>query len=328
MAWLFLHASVAAVGTWLARRYALQRDLVDHPGERRSHHVATPRGGGIAIVAALLVASAALAFRDPAYRTLLAAFASGLVLVAGVGLVDDHRPLSPWLRLAVHGLAAVLFAIAVQLTSGNPWAGVAALVLVMVLTNVWNFMDGINGLAASQAVLLAVVVALLLGGVWGLLAAALAAACLGFVPYNFPRARIFLGDVGSGAIGFSIAALVAVGVARIGTHAGWLLLPLSAFLVDAGLTLLRRVLRGERWWVPHTQHAYQVWARRDGHVMVTLAYAGWTIIAGIAVVVMFGTSTMVLLCSCAAWYTSAAFAWWVLQRIESAAPMSTQKDRE
>ncbi|MGY1424686.1 MraY family glycosyltransferase [Lysobacter sp. A289] len=328
MTWLFLHASVAAAGTWLARRYAVQRDLLDHPGERRSHHVATPRGGGIAIVAALLVASAALAFRDPAYRILLAAFASGLVLVAGVGLVDDHRPLSPWLRLAVHGLAAVLFGFAIQLTSGNPWLGLAAVVLVMVLTNVWNFMDGINGMAASQALLLAVVLALLLGGVWGLLAAALAAACLGFVPYNFPRARIFLGDVGSGAIGFSIAALVAVGVARIGTHSGWLLLPLSAFLVDSGLTLLRRMLRGERWWTPHTQHAYQVWARRDGHVIVTVAYASWTAIAAIAVVVMFGASTIVLLCSCVAWYASAAFAWWLLQRIESAPPIPTKKDSE
>lgn len=328
LTWLFLYTLIAAIGTWLARGYAVQRDLLDHPGERRSHQVATPRGGGIAIVAALLVAAVALMFRDPTHRTLLAGFVTGLVLVAGVGLVDDHRPLSPWLRLAVHGLAAVLFAAAIQMVFGNPWLGVAALALMMVLTNVWNFMDGINGIAASQALLLGAALALLLGGVWGLLAAALAAGCLGFLPYNYPRARIFLGDVGSGAIGFSVAALVAVCVARFGTHAGWLLLPLSAFLVDAGLTLLRRMLCGERWWTPHTQHAYQVWARRDGHVIVTLAYASWTAIAAIAMIVMFGASTTVLLCSCVAWYGSAALAWWLLQRIESASPGPTRKGSE
>lgn len=325
LAWLLLNALIAAVGTWLARRYAVQRGLLDHPGERRSHRIATPRGGGVAIVAALLVAGIALIFRDSADRTLLAAFVTGLVLVAGIGMVDDHKPLSPWLRLAVHGLAAVLVAAVILMESGSPWSGLTAFVLIMVLTNVWNFMDGINGIAASQALVLGAVLTLLLGGVWGLLAAALAAASLGFLPYNFPRARIFLGDVGSGAIGFSVAALVAVCVARFGTHACWLLLPLSAFLVDAGLTLLRRMLRGERWWTPHTQHAYQVWARRDGHVIVTLAYAAWTIIAVIAMVALFGASTIVLLCSCVAWYASAALTWWLLQRIESARPEPTRK---
>ncbi|MGV8942182.1 MAG: lipopolysaccharide biosynthesis protein [Lysobacter sp.] len=314
--WSILYAVIGAVGTVLARRYALQRKLLDHPGERRSHHVATPRGGGVAIVAALLIAAMALAVRDPDQRTLLAGFGTGLALVAGVGMIDDHRPLSPWLRLGVHALAGVIFAGAIHHAFGNMWLSLFAFVLVLVLTNVWNFMDGINGIATTQALLLGLALMLLLDGSWKLLAAALAAACAGFLPFNFPAARIFLGDSGSGAIGFSIAAMIAVCVAREGEASTWLLLPLSAFLVDAGITLLRRLVNGERWWTPHTQHAYQVWARREGHAKVTLAYAGCSAV-GVIVMMFFGKTSMpLILCICAAWYIAGALAWRELQRME------------
>lgn len=317
LGWLILHAGIGTAGTWLARRYALQRDLLDHPGARRSHHVATPRGGGVAIVLALLVATVAMALRDPAHAVPMAAFVAGLLMVAGVGWVDDHRPLSPWVRLAVHVLAAAVFAAAIQHGFGNAWVSLLAFVAVLVLTNVWNFMDGINGIAATQAVLVGAALALALAGSWMFVAMALAAACVGFLPFNFPRARIFMGDVGSGAIGFAIAALVALAAVRQGVGAGWLLLPLSAFLVDAGLTLSRRMLRGEHWWTPHTQHAYQVWARRSGHVVVTLAYVAWTLLGVAAMAAFEGRSVFFMLCTCMAWYASAASAWWTLQRMET-----------
>jgi UDP-N-acetylmuramyl pentapeptide phosphotransferase/UDP-N-acetylglucosamine-1-phosphate transferase len=182
-----------------------------------------------------------------------------------------------------------------------------------VLTNVWNFMDGIDGLAASQAVLVATGLVLWLAGPWAALALALMAACLGFLPFNFPRARIFLGDVGSGAIGFAIAALAMVLLSQRGPMAAWLMLPLAPFLTDASLTLLRRILRRERWWTPHTQHAYQVCARRHGHVKVTLAY---TAMAGAGIMlgwVLYPRSPIFMFCSVAAWYTSAAFLWFYLQ---------------
>ncbi len=316
--WLILHLGIGVAGTWLARRYALQRDLLDHPGERRSHAVATPRGGGIAIVLALLVAALALALREPTQGVLLAGFAAGVALVAGVGLMDDHRPLSPWFRLSVHGVAGLLLAAAILYHSGNVWASLLAFVLALVLTNIWNFMDGINGIAATQAVLVALALALMASGAWLLVCLALAAACIGFLPFNFPRARIFMGDVGSGAIGFAIAALAAVLASSHGIDAAWLLLPLSAFLVDAGLTLLRRMLKGDRWWMPHTEHAYQVWARHSGHTVVTLAYGAWTALALAAIVALEGFSAFFMLCICIAWYMSAALAWWVLQRMEPA----------
>lgn len=314
LGWLALHFSIGIIGTWLARQYAVQRELIDQPGERRSHDVPTPRGGGVAIALALLVAACVMGWRQPQQIVLLVSFAVGLLLIAGVGLVDDHRPLSPWLRLGVQGIAASLFALGVAGTWGDLTVVVVAFVSVLVLVNVWNFMDGINGIATSQAALVAGGLALLVGGIWGWIALALTAACLGFLPFNFPRARIFLGDVGSGTLGFGLAALLTVCFAQ-GT-ASWplLLLPLSAFLVDSGLTLLRRVVRREHWWTSHAQHAYQRWAAGAGtHTIVTLAYAGWTTIAWMLVWWLRPANTREAGAFCLAWLFVAIVFWGWLQ---------------
>lgn len=278
--WIGIFFLVAFVGTWLAMRYAISRQLVDEPGERRSHSTPTPRGGGISIVVAMLLAIGYLAFRDPTIAIALYAIAGGLMLVAGIGWIDDHRPLSPLLRLVVQTFAALLLGWAVAAMGGD-WTAVAtSAVMALILVNVWNFMDGIDGLATSQALLVALAYAVLAhSGPPAGLALALAGACLGFLPYNMPRARIFLGDVGSGALGYLLAALVAWTVVL--PHGGWreaaMLLPLAAFLIDASLTLLMRMFKRQRWWLPHTEHAYQHWARRRGHGLVTLAYGGWTV---------------------------------------------------
>ena len=272
MFWLLLHFLVAAVVTWLARHYALRSNLMDQPGERRSHQVATPRGGGISIVVALLVGGACLWWRAPGGELMLPAFLIGLSLTAGIGWWDDHRPLSPWLRLAVHGVAAMILAAATYQTTGSWIHGAAAAVFVMVLVNVWNFMDGIDGLAASQAAIAATAFTLELTGPWPWLGAALLAACCGFLPFNFPKARIFLGDVGSGALGFALAGLLTAGLSFSKIAWPLLLLPLSAFLVDASFTLISRMLRRQRWWTPHVEHLYQRLSRRYGHVTVTVIY--------------------------------------------------------
>ena len=318
--WLLGHFCIGLAGTWLARRYALQRNLIDLPGERRSHELPTPRGGGVAIAMALVVAVAWLWTGTPATRPLLAGFLPGLILVAGVGLVDDHRPLSPWLRLTVHAVAALALAAGIWMATGNAWLAVAALLLAMILTNVWNFMDGIDGLAASQSVLVAAGVACLADGPMQWLALALLAASMGFLPFNFPKARIFLGDVGSGASGYTLAMLVVVAAGQ--DTAGpeslswwpWLL-PLSAFLLDAGLTLLGRMARREVWWQPHTLHAYQTWARRSGsHVRVTLAYGAWTALATCLLAWLRGATPIVMLLSGLAWYMTGTGVWLMLQR--------------
>lgn len=318
--WMLLHFSIGLVGTWLARRYALHRNLVDEPGERRSHSLPTPRGGGVAIVVALLGAGAWLWMHSLEFRPLLGGFLPGLTLVAGVGLFDDHRPLPPWQRLLVHALAGLSLATGVWLATGNAWLAGAAFALAMVLTNVWNFMDGIDGLAASQAALVAAGIAWMADGPVQWLALALLSATMGFLPFNFPKARIFLGDVGSGALGFVLAMLVVAmvghgGAGQVGQPWWSWSLPLSAFMIDAGLTLLGRLRRREAWWQPHTLHAYQRWVRRSGtHVGVTLAYAGWTTAAIALLAWLRHGSPAVMLLSCLAWYMTGIGVWWMLQR--------------
>ena len=307
--WLMLHFVVAASGTWLARRYALHRRLVDQPGERRSHSIATPRGGGIAIVVALLLAAAVLGWRMPGERELFAAFGIGLALVAGVGWWDDHRPLPASWRLLAHLIAALVFATALHRQGAPAWQVLLAIIAIVSLVNVWNFMDGIDGLAASQALIAGLAGAFFLQGPWSWLAAALFAACCGFLPFNFPRARIFLGDVGSGALGFALAALLSVASKNAATPPMLLLLPLAAFLVDAGFTLATRILNGERWWTPHVTHVYQRAARRYGHVAVTSFYG---LFSGVTLLLMWmlsnagaGSGVIALL----AWYAFALALW-------------------
>ncbi|AWH25122.1 glycosyltransferase family 4 protein [Stenotrophomonas sp. YAU14D1_LEIMI4_1] len=262
MPWLVMGAllglALLSAGlTWAARGYALRRQLLDQPGERRSHSVATPRGGGIAIVISLLVAAGAAmwAWPDAAGSVLIASL--GLVLVAGIGWWDDHRPLPAVRRLCVHVVAAALLAGLVKLHGGS-WL-LAALVLFFTtsLINIWNFMDGINGIASSQAVIAALGLAPVLPWPYSLVAIALGLACMGFLPFNFPKAKIFMGDVGSGALGYAVSVVLAI--ASLKTNIQWMLLlvPISPFLVDAGFTLLARMLSGQRWMEPHTQHVYQ-----------------------------------------------------------------------
>ncbi|WP_024890201.1 hypothetical protein [Luteimonas huabeiensis] len=321
-------ALATAALTWLARRYALWRRLLDEPGERRSHAVATPRGGGIAIVLSLspLLGWLAVAPSAPAPRGYWLAVCAGTALVAFIGWWDDHRPLSARRRFAVHLVAGALLGAAVAGAGGHWLAASAAFVLAVGLLNVWNFMDGINGLAASQAAIAAAVCGSLAADPDLRLAAwALAAACCGFLPFNFPRARIFLGDVGSGALGYLLAALVARGL--FDRHANatepqsallWLALlsvPLGAFGLDASLTLLRRMLRGEAWWRPHVQHAYQAWARRVGHARTTLAYAAWSGAGGLAAIASYRSDLPFgfMMVAIVVWQVAGGLLWFVLQ---------------
>ena len=262
MPWLVMGAllglALLSAGlTWAARGYALRQQLLDQPGERRSHSVATPRGGGIAIVISLLVTAGAAMWVWPESIPSLLVASLGLVLVAGIGWWDDHRPLPAMRRLLVHFIAAALLAALVKVHGGS-WL-LAGLVLVFTasLINIWNFMDGINGIAASQAIVVALGLAPVLPWPYSLAAVALGLACLGFLPFNFPRARIFMGDVGSGALGYAVAVVLAIAAVR--TDINWILLlvPASAFLVDAGFTLAARIISGQRWMEPHTQHVYQ-----------------------------------------------------------------------
>lgn len=266
---------ISSGGTAWAIAYARRRGMFDQPGPRRSHAIATPRGGGIGILAALVLVIGLLGWRHDAAGWW--PIGGGLLLVAGAGWWDDHRSLPIAVRLVAHAAAGLALAWGLHLQGAGLPAVVAALLLVPVLVNAWNFMDGIDGLASSQAMLCAAGLACLLASPWQLACIALAAACLGFLPFNLPPARIFLGDVGSGALGYAIAAVLAGGIATL-PPADWplLVLPPMAMLGDSGLTLGWRIATGQRWWQAHVEHVYQRCSRRWGHQRVTTAYAVWT----------------------------------------------------
>lgn len=281
--WLFgvLGALSAALIAAVWRRQALRRRWLDIPGPRRLHAVPTPRGGGIAIAAVLLAATPGLGEGG-------ALVALGLLLTAGTGLMDDLRPLPPLTKLCLQAVGALPLALAWPLASSalGPWAGpVTAWLLVMVLVNFWNFIDGSNGLAASQALLIAAAVAWFTGmtSPAGWLGLALMSGCVGFLPFNLPKARLFLGDVGSFTLGYGVAALLLMAQSERADAAWPLLLLPSAVLMDTGLTLLVRLGRRQKVWVAHREHLYQRAVRHGwSHVRVCLAYGVWTVLASVA----------------------------------------------
>lgn len=282
-------AAVAALSfilTGLMRRYALSRQLLDRPNERSSHSAPTPRGGGIAIVVAFVASLTAAA--DASAATTLALIGSG-VGVAVVGFVDDHGHIAARWRLLAHFACAswILYWIGVPRLE---WMGytvnlgfiavvLAALYLVWML-NLYNFMDGIDGIAGVEAVTVGAGgtavywVAGMPMGSDAVLPALLSAASLGFLLWNFPPAKIFMGDAGSGFLGLMLGALsLQAAVARPVLLWCWLVL-LGVFIVDATVTLVRRLLRGERVYEAHRSHAYQHASRDFGaHRPVTLAVA-------------------------------------------------------
>jgi Fuc2NAc and GlcNAc transferase len=284
----FAAAAISALLTWAIRRFALRSGMLDIPNQRSSHSVPTPRGGGLAIV---LTTSAGFCILElwghlplPTALALL-----GGILVASVGFVDDRRPTSSAIRLAAHFFAALWALIwlggapAIQLGDfvwhwGLVGAVVGAVAIVWSI-NLFNFMDGIDGLAASEAIFVfcaAAALSVFGGSVSAALSAELllASACLGFLVFNWPPARIFMGDVGSGYLGYAIAVL-AFASSRNNPTAPFVWLTLGGvFFVDATTTLVRRLLRGERVDQAHRDHAYQRMARRCGsHARVTLGVA-------------------------------------------------------
>lgn len=263
-------AALSALLTGWVRRHALQRDLLDHPNERSSHTAPTPRGGGLALaivtLAGTLVLAAAGALAWPAAIGLV----GGGALVAGIGWLDDLSPRHAALRAGVHAMAAawLLYWIGgvgmLRLGAGpvplGTFGNLLALGAIVWSINLYNFMDGIDGLAGGQAVLAAGTgAALLAAGAPGLasLSAVVAGAGLGFLWWNWAPARIFMGDVGSGLLGFLFAALAILSDQGGGPGIlTWAMLG-GVFVADATLTLLRRMLRRERWYAAHRSHAYQ-----------------------------------------------------------------------
>jgi Fuc2NAc and GlcNAc transferase len=267
---------LAAVLTAWIWQHAARLRLIDVPNERSSHASPVARGGGIAIALIVLAAALILTCLQRLSASEALAWLGGGTLVAVVGLRDDWGGLSVRLRLLVQVTAALSVAWLVDGFPGGLGAGTGVHIFAWVLgavcvvwgINLFNFMDGIDGLAAQQALFVAAAAWLLGAGPplaapgWMLLV--IAGAAGGFLIWNWSPARIFMGDVGSGFLGFALA-LEAFATSQNGSLSLWTWSILQgAFLVDATLTVLRRAARGARIQAPHREHAYQRLARHFG----------------------------------------------------------------
>ena len=270
-------ASALLTTAWIT--YAKRRQLLDLPGARRVHALPTPRGGGIGIALLVVATLAWLASNAPGF-SYLGRVAAGIALFAGLGLFDDVRPQRAPLKLGIQLIAAGFLVSAISPPAASASIAWAVAVLACAYTvNIFNFMDGSNGLVATQGLVIALAMAAWPGQPDALRLAAivLAGACAGFLPFNLPTARVFLGDVGSHAIGAAVFALLwlswylsVIGLAEC-------LLFATPVLLDTGYTLLRRARAGRPVWRAHREHAYQFAVRRgNSHLSVCLAYGAWT----------------------------------------------------
>lgn len=299
--------AMSALLTHYAIRYAHRNDLFDQPGARRSHAAPTPRGGGVAIVTTIVVcgllpslAAISSDYPWPAWWLLPA-----IAAIAMVGWIDDHGGLDARLRFLVHCTAAmftfaapvILWAAFAAEPRSLPWQSVPLTITAVLIVSVgvvWsinlhNFMDGINGLLSLQAVFVLAALSCLfhvrhsdvLAGQMGIWIAAIA----GFLPFNFPRARVFMGDVGSGVLGFLVAAAVVWQLCTPGIAPATGLILCSAFVTDASCTLISRMWRGRRWYSAHREHLYQ-WLVRCGnsHARVVGYYMGWNLLVVLPVI--------------------------------------------
>jgi len=259
-------AAIAGLAVPVLAKTRLASRLADHPNERSLHEVPTPRIGGLCLMAAAM--PFALAFADDG---LLVALVAALFLCA-LSLVDDARSLPVGLRLSGHVLAAAIV-VASVVDANEPAASqlvesIVALLAIVWMTNLFNFMDGADGLAGGMAAIgfASLAIAAALAGQWALAAAALAfaSASAGFLVHNFPPARVFMGDAGSVPLGFIAGAFGYLGWKNGAWPLFFPLMAFAPFIADATLTLLKRIVRAEPFWKAHRKHAYQ-----------RLALAGW-----------------------------------------------------
>ncbi|OGT54833.1 MAG: hypothetical protein A3E01_19175 [Gammaproteobacteria bacterium RIFCSPHIGHO2_12_FULL_63_22] len=295
----FVAAAIASgllTAAWI--HFANRRQLLDLPGARRVHDIPTPRGGGIGIA---LLLTATLAWLDSLeiHQPSLGWAAAGIALFSALGLFDDIRPLRALPKLVVQLFAAAMLVSVIQAPIELGWLAWPIAILACAYTvNLFNFMDGSNGLVAVQGLVISLAVACWPGQVGWLSVTGfvMAGACAGFLPFNLPRARVFLGDVGSHAIGAGVFALLLLSWSQSVLGLAECLLFATPVLIDTGYTLVRRALAGRPVWRAHREHLYQ-YAVRSGHshLAICLAYAAWTTISiGLAAIGLSFRSSLVM----------------------------------
>lgn len=301
--------------------YAHRRGMMDLPGQRRSHTLPTPRGGGIGIVVAVLLTVPPSLWVLPGALPpmVVAALATGTALVAAVGWWDDHASLPVLPRFGIQLLSAGLLAAALTGSGMSWWWGPVLMLAGGWSINLHNFMDGIDGLLAQQVIFVGVGLGLL---AWSAAQPAMTTACacltvaaLGFWYFNRPRARIFMGDVGSGTMGLLIFAFTAL-LWRQDEQLVWPALILSSsFVADATLTLLSRMVSGRRWYTAHREHLYQ-WMVRSGFTHATggACYLGWNMLVAAPLAYLAWARPAWSVPVCVGTYLIATAVWIVMKR--------------
>jgi UDP-N-acetylmuramyl pentapeptide phosphotransferase/UDP-N-acetylglucosamine-1-phosphate transferase len=284
---------VALAVSWIAQRLLLNSRLasstLDFPNHRSLHRHPTPRTGGVAI--ALGIGSAWLLLPSAPW---LSALGGAALILAAVSLVDDLRGLSAATRLTAHFAVCAAF----LATLGIEWRWALLLLLPMMWSvNLYNFMDGLDGLAAGMTVLgfgAYALLAVLQGGTaMATLSLCISLAALGFLPFNFAPARVFLGDAGSIPLGFLAAAIGITGWHQDLWQLWFPLLVFSPFIVDATATLAERAARGAHLTEAHSEHYYQRLARLGfGHRHTALLeYALMVLAAAAALIAATGAGS-------------------------------------
>ena len=278
--------SASVVGTF--RRWAI-RHLLDVPNERSSHSTLTPKGGGIGIAAVSLLLVATLLIHHFDRGLLVYLLVAGGIAV--LGFVDDRHELSARIRLLIQAVIAVILVTIIGAFKGVtlPLLGTIpvpimlgiplTMIWIVAVTNIYNFMDGIDGLAGIQAVVAGIAWAVLF---WragqadlALLAGGIAATSIGFLYWNWPPARIFMGDVGSTFLGFTFATLPLLGYARLADSRLLIVgaLFIGPFLFDGSFTIIRRAIAGENVLKAHRSHLYQQLAKAGySHFVINMIY--------------------------------------------------------
>ncbi len=266
---LVLFLSIFTTG--LLRKYALSRAIIDIPNERSSHTAPTPRGGGAAIACFILLTATYCFFSDLITLNILLALDLGVIIVAITGWVDDHKHIPAFIRAILYGIASALsiYYLDIEFNIFPNSSGlmlkyslvVMSVIMIVWLINLYNFMDGTDGFSAIQAISTSMMSSLLfyVAGqeAMFIISMVVAVSTSGFLYWNWPPAKIFMGDVGSCVLGFSFGVLAIVGeMTNSISLSVWFVL-LSVFICDASFTLILRIVRHEKWYEAHKSHAYQ-----------------------------------------------------------------------
>lgn len=263
---------ISYIGTYLMILVSRRMGLIDQPNSRSSHATPTARGAGVAVVLAVILGSiGAWIFEDISgfKRSLFPVMVVGGLLVAIIGWIDDLKSLSARIRLTTHIFAAGLFSAVLFsdlfLNPETRWSGIFLfLILTLALSwmvNLTNFMDGLNGILGIQTLTVSLSGAILASrtnDMWvSALFMVLVLASSGFLPWNWNKAKIFMGDVGSGFLGFWIGAVFTIAILRESLSLPEAMILNSVFLVDTAYTLVSRALQGKNPAQAHRTHAYQ-----------------------------------------------------------------------